>query len=220
MPEETYKLIVDFSIQGDLAYLSHQETLSLFQRAMIRASVPLVFSSGFNPHPYLSIPFPRSVGTQSIRDRMCVLVQFSQTPSAEDLRVSIQQQLPADCGILEVQCDDRKSSLHPQSVRYRFYLRTCPAGQLREHLLDCIEQVQEKSSIEIRRYWAKKRRYKQFDMAPYLKDIALSGDQIEVLCGISQSGTVRVDEIMQWLTIEQEQLRQPVCRTEISWLQN
>jgi radical SAM-linked protein len=220
MPEETYKLIVDFSIQGDLAYLSHQETLSLFQRALIRASVPLVFSGGFNPHPYLSIPFPRSVGTQSIRDRMCALVQFSQTPPTEDLRVSIQQHLPADCDILDVRYDDRKSTLYPQSVRYQICLNCCPAGQLREHLFHCKKQIEEKSSIEINRYWAKKRRYKQFDMAPYLKEMTFSGDQIEVLCGISQSGTVRVDEIMQWLTIEQEQLRQPVCRTEISWLQN
>ncbi|MDH4202979.1 MAG: TIGR03936 family radical SAM-associated protein [Phycisphaerae bacterium] len=220
MLDETFKLIVDFSIQGDLAYLSHQETLTLFQRALIRASVPLVFSGGFNPHPCLSIPFPRSVGTQSIRDRMCAVVRFSQPPSAEYLRDSIQRQLPADCGILDVQYTDRKRSFYPESVRYRFCLESCPDGQWREHLLRCKRQVDEKSGIEIRRYWAKKRRYKQFDMAPYLSEITFSDDRIEAFCRISPSGTVRVDEIMQWLTIEPGQLREPVCRTEISWRQN
>lgn len=220
MLDEMFKLIVDFSIQGDLVYLSHQETMTLFQRALIRASVPLMFSSGFNPHPCLSIPFPRSVGTQSIRDRMCAVVQFSQPPSAEQLRASIQRQLPADCGILDVHYGDRNRSFYPESVRYQFCLESRPDERLREHLHYCKRQLDEKSSIEIRRYWAKKRRYKQFDMAPYLKEIAFSDDRIDVLCCISPLGTVRVEEIMQWLTIELVQLREPVCRTEISWRNN
>jgi radical SAM-linked protein len=220
MLDEILKLIVDFSIQGDLVYLSHQETMTLFQRALIRASVPLVFSSGFNPHPCLSIPFPRSVGTQSLRDRMCTVVQFSQVPSPEYLCALIQRQLPVECDILDVQYADRNSSFFPESVRYRFSLESRADERLREHLLGCQRQLDEKSSIEIRRYWAKKRRYKQFDMAPYLKKIAFSDDRIEVLCCISPLGTVRVGEIMQWLTIEPAQLREPVCRTEISWRYN
>ena len=73
MQKQIYTLVVDFSIEGNLAYLSHQETLTLFERALVRASVPLVYSMGFNPHPHLSIPFPRSVGTQSARDRVCAI---------------------------------------------------------------------------------------------------------------------------------------------------
>jgi len=220
MLNKMFKLIVDFSIQGDLAYLSHQETLTLFQRALIRASVPLVFSSGFNPHPCLSIPLPRSVGARSLRDRMCAVVQFSQIPSAEQILTSIQRQLPADCGIIHVEYGDRNRSFYPESVRYQFCLESGPDKRLQEHLQHCKKQLEEKISIEIRRYWAKKRRYKQFDMAPYLKEIAFSDDCIEVLCCISPLGTVRVEEIMQWLSIETVQLREPVCRTEISWRYN
>ena len=194
--------------------------MTLFQRALIRASVPLMFSNGFNPHPCVSIPFPRSVGTQSIRDRMCALVQFSQKPSAAHLRTSIQQQLPAGCDILDVQYGERSGAYYPENVRYRFYLKFPPDKSLREHLFHCKQQLEGKNSIEIRRYWAKKKKYKQFDMAPYLKEIAFSGDCIEVFCCISPLGTVRIEEIMQWLTIEPMQLREPVCRTEISWRQN
>ena len=219
MPEQIYKLIVDFSIQGDLAYLSHQETLKMFQRALVRASVPLVFSQGFNPHPYLTIPFPRSVGTQSVRDRICVTAQFSEEPLVGNLKDAIQRQLPADCCILDIQYSDRKSSFHPQSVRYVFCLESLDQ-QYQEHLFDCQKRMDEKESIEVRRYWAKKKQYKKFDMAPYLEELSFSDDRVEMVCRISPSGTVRVDEIMQWLKIQPEQLRQPVCRTEISWCQN
>ncbi|MEN8126379.1 MAG: TIGR03936 family radical SAM-associated protein [Planctomycetota bacterium] len=220
MLEQTYKLVIDFSIQGDLAYLSHQETLKMFQRALIRASVPLVFSCGFNPHPYLTIPFPRSVGTQSTRDRICVAVQFSKEPSVEILQTAIQRQLPEDCRILEIQVAERKSSFQPESVRYIFPIEASLTDRLREHFDRCRKQIDEKGSIEVRRYWAKKKRYKQFDMAPYLEELTFSDDRVETVCRISQSGTVRVDEIMQWLNIKVKQLRQPVCRTEISWCQN
>ena len=220
MFDETFNLVVDFSIQGDLAYLSHQETLTLFRRALIRASVPLVFSSGFNPHPHLSIPFPRSVGTQSIRDRMCVWVRFEQAPSAELLRTSIQRQLPAGCTVWDVQYGDRKKTFFPERVRYGFHFKSRLDGRLQEHLCECRKQLEEKTSIEIRRYRAKTKKYKQFDMAPYLKEISFSENRIEVLCCVSPSGTVRVEEIMRWLTIEPVQLREPVCRTEISWRYN
>jgi len=221
MQEQTYKLIVDFSVKGDVAYLSHQETLTMFQRALIRASVPLVFSSGFNPHPCLSIPFPRSVGTQSTRDRICVLVHFpEELPPVEELMTAIQNQLPADCRILEVQYSDRKSSFYPESVRYVFCLEPLAANRLQEHLGHCKKQIAEEQSIEVQRYRAKKKRYEPFDIAPYLKEMVYSDDRIETVCGISPSGTVRVDEIMQWLNVRPEHFAEPVCRTEIKWRQN
>jgi radical SAM-linked protein len=220
MQKQIYTLVVDFSIRRDLAYLSHQETLKMFQRALIRASAPLVFSMGFNPHPHLSIPFPRSVGTQSLGDRVYATVEFSEDFLAQDWRVRIQQQLPAECSVLEVKSIPGKCMFYPQGVRYVFRLRSPFDEELQGHLKGCRKQVDEKSPVEIQRYWAKKRRYKQFDLSPYLEALDFSNDQIEVVCGVSQSGTVRVDELMQWLDITSEQFSEPVCRTEMKWRQN
>lgn len=220
MQKQVYTLTVSFSIQGDLAYLSHQETLKMFQRAFIRASVPFVFSNGFNPHPYLSVPFPRSVGTQSIGDRVCATVQFTESPLEQYWKDKLQEQLPKNCSILEVQINPGKSLFYPQGVRYVFRLESCFDEQLLGRLHSCREQIQEGGPIEMQRYWAKKRRYKQFDLSPYLKELIFEGNSIEVICGVSQSGTVRVDEIMQWLNIVPDQLSEPVCRAEINWRLN
>ena len=220
MQKQIYTLVVDFSILGDLAYLSHQETLKMFQRALIRASVPLAFSMGFNPHPRLSIPFPRSVGTQSLRDRLCATVELSEGFPVEDLPSRIQDQLPAGCSVLDIQSMLGKCMFHPQGVRYIFRLELPFDTEFRGHLNGCRKQVDEKSPIEIQRYWAKKRRYKQFDLSPYLEELDFANGQIEVVCSISQSGTVRVDELMQWLDIVPEQFAESVCRTEIKWRQN
>jgi radical SAM-linked protein len=220
MQKQVYTLAVDFSIQGDLAYLSHQETLKMFQRAFIRASVPVVFSKGFNPHPSLSIPFPRSVGTQSVGDRVCVVTQFSQSPNSKDWKDRIQQQLPKGCFLTDVQVSSGKSMFYPESVCYLFCFDTRFDGQVLEHLHRCQGQIGKDEAIEIQRYWAKKRRYKQFDLSPYLKEMLFEKDRIQVVCSVSQSGTVRVDEIMQWLNIATDRLSEPVCRTEINWRLN
>ncbi|MHC4231129.1 MAG: TIGR03936 family radical SAM-associated protein [Planctomycetota bacterium] len=220
MQKQIYTLVVDFSIEGNLAYLSHQETLTLFERALVRASVPLVYSMGFNPHPHLSIPFPRSVGTQSARDRVCATVELSEESLLQDWGGKIQQQLPAECSVVKVENIFGKCMFHPEGVRYVFCLESPIDEQFHRHLGGCQEQVVQKIPIQIQRYWAKKRRYKQIDLSLYLQELDFSKDQIEVACCVSQSGTVRVDEIMKWLNITPGQFSKPVCRTEIKWSQN
>jgi len=61
-----------FRIGGLLRFLSHAETLRVCQRACARAGVPVKHTMGFNPHPRLSLPLPRSVGVES-DDELLVL---------------------------------------------------------------------------------------------------------------------------------------------------
>ena len=220
MQKETYTLIADFSIRASLAFLSHQEILRMFQRALIRAGVPLVYSKGFNPHPYLSIPFPRSVGTCSMGDRLCVTVEYSEDPPLDVLSDAVSKQLPADCHVHNIQCVPGKRLVSPQSARYRLSLKEGVQESLADHLVRCQEQVQKGDAIEIQRYWPKKRRYRTVDIAVYLQSLDVGEAQIEVVCGVSQVGTVRVDELMKWLSVSTEDLRSPVCRTDICWIEN
>ena len=46
-------------------YISHLDLMRCFRRAFMRADVMLVFSQGFNPHPYISVPLPLPTGFSS-----------------------------------------------------------------------------------------------------------------------------------------------------------
>ncbi len=48
--------------------MSHLDLLHVFQRAFVRADVPLHFSEGFNPHAYVSIAVPLPVGAVGLRE--------------------------------------------------------------------------------------------------------------------------------------------------------
>ncbi|MBW7991664.1 MAG: DUF2344 domain-containing protein, partial [Planctomycetes bacterium] len=59
---ETIMLVIKFRIGGPLRFISHAQTLSVFQRACVRAGIEIRYSQGFNPRPRLSLPLPRPVG--------------------------------------------------------------------------------------------------------------------------------------------------------------
>ena len=71
-----------FSKTGDAVWISHLDTMRLFQRAFKRAGFHLKHTQGFNPRPSVSIAMPLSVGVESC----CELLDFE----LEDQDVSCQ----------------------------------------------------------------------------------------------------------------------------------
>ena len=55
-----------------MRFLSHAETIRVFQRACVRAGVQIAYSQGFNPHQKMSLVPPRSVGVESNDDLLCL----------------------------------------------------------------------------------------------------------------------------------------------------
>ena len=220
MQEKRQTLIADFAIQGRLAYLSHQETLTMFQRSLLRAGVPVAFSGGFNPRPRLSIPLPRSVGTRSRAERLCAILSTNLPISVVEASSQLTEQLPADCVLLDVQCVEGKHSFYPSGARYVFTLSENLDGDRQHYLAACREDLKAGRRIEVQRYRAKSKTHQPFDISGFVEQLSFSENQIEVSCRICQEGSVRIDELMQWLHLGTEQLKEPVERTEIQWKQN
>ncbi len=62
------KIRVEFSKTGRLKYLSHLELVTLLQRAMRKAGVPLVYSKGFHPFPNIAFGPPLGVGISGLSE--------------------------------------------------------------------------------------------------------------------------------------------------------
>ena len=61
-----------FSKTGRAKYISHLDLMRTFQRAFFRAGIPIKHTEGFNPHAFVSIALPLSVGYSS----QCELLEF------------------------------------------------------------------------------------------------------------------------------------------------
>ena len=55
-----------FSKTGRCKYISHLDINRCMARAFSRAEIPLWFTEGFNPHPYMSFSLPLSLGVESL----------------------------------------------------------------------------------------------------------------------------------------------------------
>lgn len=71
-----------FSKTGRARYISHLDLMRTFQRAFQRADLTIKHTEGFNPHPFISILLPLSLGFSS----ECEVLEFQllgETPHAE-----------------------------------------------------------------------------------------------------------------------------------------
>lgn len=55
-----------FSKQDRLKYISHLDINRAMSRALKRAEIPLWYTEGYNPHPYMSFSLPLSLGVESM----------------------------------------------------------------------------------------------------------------------------------------------------------
>lgn len=61
-----------FSKTGRAKYISHLDLMRTFQRAFQRADLTIKHTEGFNPHPFISILLPLSLGFSS----QCEILEF------------------------------------------------------------------------------------------------------------------------------------------------
>jgi len=59
-----------FSKRGRAKYISHLDLMRAMSRAVRRAGLPIWYTEGFNPHPYLSFALPLPLGQEGLREGM------------------------------------------------------------------------------------------------------------------------------------------------------
>ena len=113
------RLRIRFRRGPAVKFISHLDIMRLWQRALIRAGIPLAYSEGFNPRPRLSLAAPLAVGVTSEAELMDITLARPASPHFFTAAVS--QQLPPGIEILQVhQVAPTLPSLQSQ-VRYTEY---------------------------------------------------------------------------------------------------
>ena len=75
------RLRVTYSKSKEAIYLSHLDTLKVFNEALIRANISVEYSKGYNPRPEITFAHPLSVGIESTGEIMeIILSEYIETP--------------------------------------------------------------------------------------------------------------------------------------------
>lgn len=76
MPNDNFRqLRIWFSKTGNAKYISHLDLNRCMTRAVRRAHLPLWYTEGFNPHPYITFALPLSLGQESEAEPMDIRIQ-------------------------------------------------------------------------------------------------------------------------------------------------
>ena len=94
------RMRIRYAKRGRLRFTSHRDFSRAFERAIVRARVPMAYSSGFNPHPRISYAGAAPTGSASEAEYLEIgLAQESDPGRVEKV---LDEALPAGLDLLEV----------------------------------------------------------------------------------------------------------------------
>jgi len=94
------KLRIRYAKRGRLRFTSHRDFSRAFERALVRASVPTAYSSGFNPHPRISYAGAAPTGAASEAEYAEIGLREVVDPT--EIRQRLDESLPPGLDVLEV----------------------------------------------------------------------------------------------------------------------
>lgn len=98
-------------------YISHLDLSRCMTRAIHKAKLPFWYTQGFNPHVFLTITMPISLGYTGLRESMDVKLTDDNYPF-EDIITKLNQGLPKDVQVFEV----TDVVMKPGDVNYSEYI--------------------------------------------------------------------------------------------------
>ena len=204
--------VIQFRVRGDMRYLSHAETMRMFQRACVRAGIKAAYSQGFNPHLRMSPVLPRSVGVESDDEILCLWLEEGD----ENINVEhLKDEMPEGIEIGSVEISGEKRVPEPSRARYVIKVKGVDEG-IRERIAGLLAGER----IVVERRIGEGGETKPVNVRPFLESVDIQGEEIIVDCRISTAGTIRVDEILDLLGLEVEDLAEPVLRKNVQWGHN
>ena len=191
--ERKQRLRITFAKGEEIKYISHLDVMRLWERALRRANIPLLYSKGYNPRPKISIAAPLAVGFTGDRELMDLILERPVSPL--DFATSVRKQLPSGITLSEVEeVYGALPSLQSQvrSAEYHVIVEARePAEQIQGRLGALL------SSARLPR----ERRGKKYDLRPLIQKLWLEEKaEEEYVLGMrlrtGEHGTGRPDEVL------------------------
>jgi radical SAM-linked protein len=94
------RLRIRYAKRGRLRFTSHRDFSRAFERAVVRARLPMAYSSGFNPHPRISYAGAAPTGAASEAEYLEIGLARVSEPG--DVRRALAEALPDGLDVIDV----------------------------------------------------------------------------------------------------------------------
>ncbi len=191
MVKSGQRIRITFGKGEEIRYLSHLDMMRLWKRALRRASVPLVYSQGFNPQPKISLAAPLPVGFTGEEEVMDILLE--RPVSLTSFARSVKKQIPPGITLKEVREVYMALPSLQSQVRFAEYTVSLLDG---EEVQNRIEELLAAGTIP------RERRGKGYDLRPLIDDLRLEGSSLWMRLKHDSEGAGRPDEVLAALGLE------------------
>ena len=204
-------MAIRFVIEGDLRFISHHDTMRLFERALSRAQLPVKFSQGFNPRPRLSLPLPRAVGVAS--DVELLVVELAEVLESGVVLDKLSEQMPAGLKLTDAWTIADKHPPQPVRVDYELPL---PPDRV-ETVSQAAQSLMAAPTWAIERTGPGSRKIKDIDLRQYLAEASVSEGILRWTVHVTTGGTLRPAELLAAVGLPPQEWHHRVRRTGVQW---
>jgi radical SAM family uncharacterized protein/radical SAM-linked protein len=200
IPEPTKQPTVKYRIHFEKTeyarYLSHLDILRVFERAFRRGQINIAYSEGFNPRPKFSFGPALSLGQSSEAEFFDA--ELYQNLTQESIN-QINRFLPDGMMILSIKPLTDNAPALSKSIN-AFEYRVGLQGKKLDH--QSIKKLLQCPTLIVNRF--SKGREREIDIRPFLEDITIDDEYLNITTNIIEGRTARVDEITRLLFGQEE----------------
>lgn len=193
---------LNFSKSGRAIYISHLDVNRMMSRAVRRAKLPMWYTEGFNPHPYISFALPLSLGQASDCEYMDIRINGDMTN--DEVVSRLNNVLPDGIKILSAEapfCDAKEIAGAMYFVKMIFET----ADEAKAFCAKADELLEKREIIAEKRGKKGHRKvYKQVNLADYIFDMKYSCTEntVNIQCTLAAGNTDNLNPALLAQTIE------------------
>ena len=202
---------IEYTIEGDVRFVSHHDEIRMLLRALRRADWPLAYSQGFNPQPRMTLVLPRSVGVAS--DCQLAVVQTNAEVAAEELHDRLAAALPPGCRLVQVVAVPRKPKPHAVAATYTVQIEAGEAEQLGPRIAELLKAEQ----VVVDRTGKPGTPARAIDIRPFVEELRLDGRTLRMVLRIAQQQSARPSEILTRLDLALDMYAHRIRRVQVQW---
>jgi len=167
-----------FTKENECKYISHLDLNRCMLRAVRRAQLPIWYTEGFNPHPFVTFPLPISLGIDGKRECMDIRI----VDDSFDISLipdSMNKYLPQGIKVF----DATYPKLNPKFICFaKFYAVISVENMTGIELFDTIKDICKGDSFIVQK--KSKAGMKDLDILPYIKAMEFS-ESIDNTCSFN-----------------------------------
>ena len=199
-----------FKKMGMSRYVSHLDLMRAMTRAIRRANLPLWYTEGFNPHPYMTFALPLSLGMESLCESMDIRIVGDSTN--EELFDMLKGSMPPGIDIISVD-EPQYDPKHITFGEFDILFDTDKAEELKKD----IEDMLSKDELIVQKLGKKGRHkiLKDINLMEFIKDYKVSsmGERVKITLTLPAGSVTNVNPSL--LADEIQKLHEGVSYTII-----